>query len=459
MKILIIGAGEVGMYLARVLSEENHEIVMIDRDSTKLERVEESLDIQVITGHGAAAGVLERAGAWGADMVLAVTNDDEVNMLTAYFSKAQGAKRAIVRLKGGEYLRFHRHFYKRLLMFDSILVPNELCAQEIIELIRTRQAVAVENFADGQIQMRQVQVTDKSSLANQKLAKVKMPKRTLVAAVIRGAEIMIPNGETEIKTDDELLVLGRSDSVSDLDKFFTKKKTGPELVVMVGGGELGLSIAQSLDYSDIRVRLIEGNKERAEQIAEELDNVTVLFGDGTDVNLLKEVGADHADAFISAAGEDEKNLMSCQLAKNMGAKKTIALVKKPDYVSIYQRLGIDAAISPRLLVAQNILRFVRSGNVASIAVIAEGKAEVIELQAQEGSKIASGPLHRIGFPKGAILGSVVREDKVYIPDGEFQVKPGDSCIVFTFLSNLNMVEKFFSGKKRSLLSNIAGSLS
>jgi len=457
MKILIIGAGEVGTHLAAVLSSENHEIVMIDKDQDKLARMEDSLDIRVVEGHGSAAGVLEQAGAWGADLVLAVTNDDEVNMLAAFLSKTQGAKRTIVRIKSGEYIKFHRHFYKRVLGLDSILVPTELCSQEITELIKQRQAVAVENFADGQIQMRQMQVTEKAQWADKQLSKIKMPKQTLVAAILRGTEIMIPDGATTIKAGDELLIIGKTESMSELAKFSEPHKDrGPRLVVIVGGGELGLSVAQSLEYADIRVRLVEEDRARAEVLSEELENTVVVLGDGTDVGLLREVGADHCDVFISASGEDELNLMSCQLAKNMGAKKTIALVKKPDYVSIYQELGIDAAISPRLLVAQKILRYVRSGAVASIAVIAEGKAEVIEMKAMEGSKITSAPIYKIGFPRGAIIGSVVRNDKVMIPDGQFQVQPDDSCVIFTFLSNLSQVERFFNGGRKPKSSGRTG---
>ncbi len=456
MKILIIGAGEVGLHLARVFSQENHQIVMVDDNRPRLDYIEDAFDVQVVYGHGASAGVLERAGAWGADIVLAVTNSDEVNMLAAFFAKVQGAKRTIVRFKRAEHLRFHRHFYTTSLGIDTILVPIELCSQEIAELVRARQAVAVENFAGGQIQMRQVQVTEKSPWAGNKLAKVRMPRQTLVAAVIRSNEIMIPNGETEIQKDDELLIIGHADAMDSLDKFGGRKKEGPRLVVIVGGGDLGLSVARSIEYSEIRTKLIEEDRERAEYLSEELDEVVVFHGDGTDVNLLKEVGADHADVFIAASGEDEKNLISCQLAKSLGAKKTIALVKKSDYVSIYQRLGVDAAISPRLLVAQKILTYIRSGAVATIAVIAEGKAEVIEMIAQPESKIVRAPLMKIGFPKGAIIGSVVRKGEVIIPDGNFQLKPDDSCIVFTFLETLPQVERFFLGKKRSFIANLTG---
>lgn len=456
MKILIIGAGEVGQYLARVLSEENHQIVMVDKSRTPLDRVDDSLDIQVVQGHGASASVLERAGAFGADMVLAVTSNDEVNMLAAFFSKVQGAKNTIVRIRSGEFLSYHRHFYKRVLGFDSILVPKELCAQEINELVRSRQAVAVENFADGQIQMRQIQVTEKSAWADQRLAKIKMPRQTLITAIIRGGEIMIPGGDSEVKPEDELLIIGKTDSMDELDKFGDRRRVGPKMVIIVGGGELGLSVASSQEFSGIRVKLIEVDLNRAQVLSEELDEVVVVHGDGTDVELLKEVGADHANVFISACGEDEKNLMACQLAKNMGAKKTIALVKKPDYVSIYQQLGIDAAISPRLLVAQKILRYVRRGAVSSIAVIAEGKAEVIEMRAMAESKVVSSPLHKIGFPRGAIIGSVVRNGDVHIPNGAFQVKPDDSCIIFTFLENLPQVEKLFKGKRKSFIAALAG---
>ena len=456
MKILIIGAGEVGMYSARVLSQENHQIVMIDENRSRLDWIEESLDVQVVQGHGCAAGVLERAGAWGADIVLAVTNNDEVNMLAAYLAKLQGAKRTIIRIKGGEHLRFHRQFYSNSLGFDTVIVPTELCSEEIAELVRSKQAVAVENFAHGQIQMRLIQVEKKSPWANLKLSKVKMPKDTLVAAIIRGAEIMIPNGDSEIHPDDELLLIGNTGSMNGIDKIGGKKKDHPNLIVIVGGGELGFSVARSLEYSDLRVRVIELDRGRAEALSEELDDVVVFHGDGTDMNLLKEVGADHADVFVSASGKDELNLISAQLAKTMGAKKTIALVKKSDYVSIYQKLGVDAAISPRLLVANKLLSYVRSGAISSIAVIAEGKAEVIEMKAMADSKVVSAPLMKLGIPKGAIIGSVVRDNKVYIPDGGFQIQPDDSCIIFTFLETLPQVERFFKGKKKSFLSGIKG---
>jgi trk system potassium uptake protein TrkA len=448
MKILIVGAGEAGVYLARVLSDEGHEIVIIDHDQSRLATVEESLDVKAVLGHGAAAGVLERAGAWGADMALAVTNDDEVNMLAAFFCKVQGAKRTIVRLKGGENLQYHRNFYKKWLGFDSILVPNELCSQEILELVRAKQAVAVENFADGRIQMRQIQVTPSSKWINQKLARVKMPEQTLVTAVIRGGEITIPSGDTEIAAGDELLIVGHTHAMDGFEKLGGRSGNGETLVVIIGGGELGLSVARSLEYTNTQVRLIEEDRERAEAISDELDEVTVLHGDGTDAVLLREVGADNADVFISACGADEMNLMSCQLAKDMGAKKTIALVKKADYVAIYQKLGIDAAISPRLLLAQKILRYVRSGAISTIAVIGEGKAEVIEIEAMPESKVTGAPISRIGFPRGAIIGAVAREEKVFIPDGSFQIQPGDSCIVFTFNENLPLVEKFFRGRKK-----------
>ncbi len=456
MKILIIGAGEVGHHLARVLSDENHQITMVDLDAARLSRLEDQLDIKGVTGHGASAAVLERAGGWGADIVLAVTNNDETNMLAAYFAKVQGAKRTIVRVRQGDFLAYHRYFYRNALGIDSILVPNELCAQEIIELVRARQAVAVENFAEGRVQMRQVQVTDKSAWANQKLSRIKMPPQTLVTAIIRAREILIPDGNSQILPEDELLVVGKTNQMDQLDKYATRRKFEPRLVIIVGGGELGYSIAQYLEETEIRVKLIEENRERAVYLSGELDDVVVVHGDGTDAALLREIGADHCDVFISSSGIDEKNLMSCQLAKNMGAQKAIALVKKPDYVTLYQQLGVDAAISPRLLVAQSILRYVRSGAIASLAVIGEGKAEVIQMKAAAESKITSGPIAKVGFPRGAIIGSVARNGEVFIPDGNSQIRPDDDCIVFTFIQTLPQVEKFFSGKRKSFFNSLTG---
>jgi len=448
VRILIIGAGEVGEHLARMLTQERHHVVIVDHDPEQLSRIEEMLDVQVVPGHGASAAVLERAGAFNADILLAVTSQDEVNLLAALFAKHMGARRAIIRIKNSDYVRYHRLFYKRVVGYDSMLVLNDLCAQEISELVRRHRAVAVENFAAGRIQMRQLKVTPDSAWAGKTLAKAKIPKGILVTAVIGEKEITIPRGDTQIRPGDELLLIGRQETMEKVEEITERLNASVRHLIVMGGGDLGLAVAQAFEYSGVKVKLIESDINRAKLLAENLDEVMVIHGDGTDHALLTEIGAANADVFVATGGQDEKNLLACQLAKAMGVKKTIALVEKPDYVTLYPRLGIDAAISPRLLVAQKILRYVRSGLISTIAVIQEGKAEVIEMKALPESKIVGTPLSRVGFPKGAVIGSILRKEEVIIPDGDEVIQPDDSCIIFTFLSTVPQVEKLFTPRKK-----------
>ncbi len=448
MRILIIGAGEVGIHLARVLTEERHQVVVVDSDAEQLSRIEEMLDVQVVLGHGASATILERAGAFNTDILLAVSSQDEVNLLAALFGKSMGAKRTIVRIKNSEYVRYHKPFYKRVLEYDSMLVLNDLCSQEIAELVRQHRAIAVENFAAGKIQMRQLKVTEDSAWVGMTLAKAKIPKGILVTAVIGEQEIVIPRGDTRINLGDELLLIGRQDTMENVEDITERLNKGVRNMILMGGGDVGLSVAQAFEYSGVRVKLLEADLARAKTLSETLDDVVVIHGDGTDINLLTEMGAGSTDVFVASGGQDETNLMACQLAKALGAKKTIALVDKPDYVPLYHKLGIDAAISPRLLVAQKILRYVRSGLISTIAVIQEGKAEVIEMKALKGSKIIGTPLRKLGFPKGAVIGSILRGNEVIIPDGNEVIQPEDSCIIFTFLENVPLVEKLFAPRKK-----------
>jgi trk system potassium uptake protein TrkA len=448
MKIVIIGAGEVGFFLAKVLSQENHGIVMIDQDPARLERIDELLDVQVVEGHGASAPVLEVAQAFGADLLLAVTSSDEVNLLGAFLAKKQGAKRTVVRIKDTESLRYHRKFYQESLDIDFILVPTELCAEKTVELVRQTRAVAVETFGEGKIQMRRMKIPPDFPWVNRSLSEIKMPRQTLVAAVIGEKEIVIPGGDTVIDPGEELLLIGRRESMRELEKLYDKNASSARSVILVGGGELGLTVARSFEYTDIRVKLVEDDLERAKKLSEELDGVMVINGDGTDTQIMTEVGVAGADVFISASGDDERNLMSCQLAKALGAKRTIAIVEKPSYVEIYEKIGIDVAISPRQVAAEKVLRYVRSGLITSIAVIAEGKAEVVEMKALAESKIVGTPLSKVGFPSGAIIGSILRGKDVIIPTGDDVVQAGDICIIFTFLSSLGMVEKMFVPRKR-----------
>ena len=452
MKILIIGGGEVGFHLARILTRAGHRIIIIDNSPERISELETRLDVYTLLGNGCEAGVLEQAGAFSADVILAVTSNDEVNLLAGYFAKEIGAKRAIVRVQNISRYQFHRGFYQRALKYDYMLSPRELTAQVIIEAVLGHQASVVEDFAGGKIQLRQFKIPARLPWEGKTLSQANLPRDCLIVALIKNQpkrEIIIPDGSTRIKEGDEVLILGSPGRVKEIEKTFGKSIERARKVILVGGGGLGLAIAQKLEASEIDLKLIEENKDRADELAEILDQTQIINGNGTDPMLLEELGIKSTDLFISACGKDEKNLLGCQLAKKLGAKKVIALVENPEYVELYESLGIDLAVCPRRLLAEKIIGFINTGVVGSIAVIEEGKAEVIEMRAEEKSPVTKAPLSQVGFPKGAIIGVIVRDGQVLIPTGKDQVKPGDICIVFSFLKSLPQVQKLFAPSNKS----------
>lgn len=440
MNTLIVGLGEVGSHLAKVLSTEGHAVTVIDSDLERIRRITENLDVHAVHGDGSRPDVLDRADADTADLVLAVSNDDNANMLACLFGKRIGAKRTVLRVKDMTPFRRFRTFFRKNLMFDQILSLENLAATEIVKVVRENQAVGVETFADGRIQMRRVKLGDDSPLVGVPVRDLKMPPNVLLAAIDRDHDVIIPGGDDVCEVGDEVLVLANRKAIAAFEKRMRSRPTEVRSVVLFGETGIAMQVADAVRRMKASVRLIVPSRDDAERLAGKLDEVTVLHGEATDWQLMQEERIGDADAFLGLSDHDEINLMACQLAKSAGCQRTVALVHKPDYVSLYEQLGVSVAVSPRLLCANAILAVVRGGGVRRIATIEEGKAEIVEIEIPPGSRLVGRKLRQAGFPRGAVVGAIAREDgEIVIPGGEDDIRAHDDLVVFALKSVLGKV--------------------
>ncbi|MDX1547209.1 MAG: Trk system potassium transporter TrkA [Rhodothermales bacterium] len=452
MKAVIIGMGEVGKFVARVLAEEKHDVTIVDFDAGSLSRAEEAMDVLAYHGNGASMAALREARVDGADLVAAVTDRDEVNMLAALAAKHLGAKQTIARVNNREYLDGEeRGYYHNLLGIDLIVSVQILVANEIYKLIQSVGAVAVENFADNRVEAVQIRVEEGVKAAGTPLQDLALPSDTLVAAVLRQGEVLIPGGGDAVLEGDDLFLIGTRAQIPKLEELFGKtRERSARKVVIVGGGDIGLAVARLLENEPIDVTLIDEDAARCDLLAQRLHQTIILHGDGTDLALLREEGVDRADVFVAASGDDEVNLMSSLLAKNLGAGKTITLVNRPDYVPTYELLGLDATVSPRLFAASQILKYARQGEVVSVSLLEDGKAEILEIVPQEGSTVVDKRLMDLNFPRGAVVAAIATEDGVVIPGGEDVIRAGNNVVVFTLPAVRADVERLFRRKRFSL---------
>ncbi|MFN9948027.1 MAG: Trk system potassium transporter TrkA [Planctomycetota bacterium] len=431
MNILIVGLGEVGSYLAKVLSTEGHSITVVDPDLHRIRRVADLLDVQAVHGDGSRPDVLDKADAHAADLILAVSNDDKVNMLTALFGKRMGAKKTVLRLRDTSAVRRSRTFFRRNLQYDLLLSLDDLAAEELVKTVRQTKGLGVDNFAEGRVQLRRFRVAAGAAPVGQAIKDLRMPQGTIVAAIDRDHEVIVPGGADVLRADDEMIVLGEPRALAAFEGRMGHAPAATRSVVVYGGTGIAMQLAQALQRDRVDVRVVVDDRVEAEHLSEALKGVTVLHADATDLHFLQEEHVGEADAFLGVAEEDERNLMSCQLAKSLGVARAVALVNKPDYVSLYQRLGIDVAVSPRLLCANRILAFVRSRSISTIATIEEGKAEVLELELPSGSDLVGKALKDAGFPRGCVVAAITREDgTVLIPRGADELHAHDQLVVF-----------------------------
>lgn len=444
MRVVIIGAGKVGFNIGQILSNENHDVVIIEKNEERYRIIQESLDVQAINGSGASSQVLEEADIRAADLLIAVTEYDELNMISCILAKQYGVPRTIARVRNPEYADNNLLTKGSVLGIDLVINPEKVTAWEISQLIDVPEALDVEYYADGKIQLLELEIDQKAPIIDKYLKDLKFPYRFVIVAILRDEKMIIPRGDDIIKKNDIIFLLAKTQDMVDIERYMGKERAKTKNVMILGGGRIGYYLAKILETKKMGVKIIEKNLQRCKEISQSLDSTLVLHGDGSDIDLLKEEGAGQIDTFVALTEDDKLNLLVSLLAKHLGVKKTIAQIRRSDYLPLVERVGIDVAVSPRLLTASAILKFIRKGHIINVSLLSGDKAEMIELAVTEKSKIVNKYLRDLNFPKGAIIGSIYRDDDVFIPTGNDYIIPGDRIIVFALPKAIHKVEEFFS---------------
>ena len=443
---MIIGAGEVGYYLSDRFSGEGHDVVLIDQDDEKLRRLEKGLDVMTIRGNGASAHILEKGGIEQCDLFIAVTDIDEVNLVSCMIAREYGVERRVARVRNEEFFSDGAPLNQQRFGLDLLINPDIVMAEEIVRLTDLSEAFGVIEFAHGQVELVGYRIQKKNPIIGKSLVQLGRMKGDLgfvIVAMVRGEETIIPRGDDVITADDRIYIVARRCDIHAIEKLMNLRSHAPKKVFIIGGGRLGLIIARQLETRNIDIRLMESDPERCKKISEVLEKTIVLNSDGLQTQVMVEEGIGEADLVISVTGNDTTNLLSSLLAKHHGAKKCITRIKRPDFVPLLSKLGIDVALSPRLLVARAILKFIRRGAILSVATLLETDSEVLELVVPENSPICNVLLKDLDFPRKANIGAIVRNGNSIVPTGSNTLKSGDNVVVFALKSAVKDVERFF----------------
>ncbi|MGI6552941.1 MAG: Trk system potassium transporter TrkA [Clostridia bacterium] len=443
MRAIIIGAGKVGYSIAQMLSLENHDVVLIEKNEERRRIVDQNLDVQTLGGNGASIKVLKQAGVAEADLVIAVTEADELNLIACLIAKSFGVSRTIARVRNPEYMEITEEKALDTFGVDLIINPERVAAQTIAKLVKFPEAANVEYYAQGKVQLLELRLSEKAPVAYTKLRNLRLPHPFLIVAILRNEKMIIPRGDDILYPEDLIFVIAKTTEMLDIEKLLGTTHTDIKSVIILGGGRLGIYLASLLEKKNLSVKIIDKDLNQCRRCVESLQNVLVINGDGTDLTLLEEEDTGSTDLFVAATGDDKVNLLVSLLAKHLGAKKTIAQIRRSDYASLVEKVGVDITISPRVLTAETILKFIRKGDIVSVSLLGGAKAEMLEFIAPENSIIVNKPLRTLKFPVGAIIGAISRQEKVIIPSGDDLILTGDHVIVFALPEAIKKVETFF----------------
>ncbi len=446
MNIIIIGAGDIGFSLAKRLAYEKHNISIIESDAERFKFIEQALDAQTLFGHGTNFKLLHKAGIQNADLLIAVSDQDEVNLIAAMAAKQAGCKKTLARISNPQYLKENSLLPHQEFGVDMLLHPESIVARGAVRLLKQSAASDIIEFAEGRMVLLGIHLEADCPILKRPLREIVQQHSDFpfrITAIQRRDFTKIPGGDDILMPNDHIFVVLDRKHIPQLLQMVGKHNTSLERIMILGGGQIGSLIAEELE-NDHQVKIVESDSDKSYALAERLDRTMVIRGDGRDINLLALEGIIEMDAFIAVTGDDETNIITCLMAKHLRVPRIISLINKPDYAPIIPTIGIDAFVSKQALVVSGILKFIRQGEIVSIASIPGVEAEIIELVAKEGSKITRKPLAKIDFPKNALLGGVIRNDQVIIPTGETQIEAGNKVVVFALPGAVKKVEKLFS---------------
>lgn len=450
MRILIVGGGEVGLALSRRLAAE-HDVTVVERDPRVAERFA-ALDVSVVTGSGTDPAALTRAGIAEAELLVACTGVDEVNLVTCTLGRQLGSPATICLVSRDEFFgpqaagdALRRHFG-----VDRVLWPEGQLAADIERVIEAPGAIDAESFAEGQVVLLEYRLQPDAYLTDGPLSAVGLPVGSLVVAFKRGDTVSIPRGNTRLTAGDKVIIMGTLEAMRSVEARLAPEAVRAatrQKVTIIGGGDVGSRLAQHLDARPtVELRVIEKDPKQAEQLAATLAHALVLHGDGTDLELLEAEDIGRSDVLVSVIDNDERNLFASLLCRQLGAQKIITRVSKPSNLRLFERVGIDVALSARGAAVASIVHQVRGGTSNLLAVLEEGQAQVLEITVP--ATFAATTLYELGAPEESIVGAIRRDGDVIVPRGRDAVRPGDRLLVFTTAAAVDRVRDFFTAESR-----------
>ena len=443
MKIIIYGANEIGSMIASEFYTSN-DIVVIDEEKNKSDAFNK-LDVSFVAGNASSIDILKQAGIDNADVFIACNESDELNIVACLTVKRLSKAKTLCFVRKEEYkssLGIAKDAeYNGDLYIDNVIWPEDLLTQEIFRIITVARALDVENFADGRARLLEYKIAQNSLLVNQMVKNCEFPKDTLIVGITRNSQLFIPSGETILKEDDKVIFMGLSHSLNILAGKFFHEKEFVKYVTIIGGGNVGLKLAKSLEHLKLKLKIIERDEERCNFLSQELTNALVINGDGTDLELLNEEDIASSDVVVNVTNNDEKNLLCSLLVKTLGAKRIITRVSKNTNVLLFEKVGIDIAISSKTASLNEIKNNIKDTNIGILATVEQGQGEVLKTVVSENFETRK--VMDIKSPAKAIIGVIQRRNRIIIPNGATQVMGGDNLIIFTTSENAPIVKKFF----------------
>ncbi len=445
MKIIIAGAGEVGFHLAKLLTLEGHDITVIDTDADRLNHISNHLDVQVINGSSTSINTLSNAEVQRSDLVIGVTNSEDANLTTCIMAKHLGSKKTVARITNVEFLMSREKLDLSNLGIDELISPASLAAREIKRLCKESALTDFIEFDKGKLSLIGIKVEPDSAIAGKTVADLQQTNEEnsfITVAILRNNETIIPRNDTSFTVNDHAYFVANNEGITSVLEAFSKERMEIKNLMILGGSSVGFHAAKSLSKR-YRVKLVEPDKARCLELAEQLPDTLVINADGRNVDALEEENLSEMDAFIAVTSNSETNIITSLVAKNHGVKKTIALVENIDYIHLSQSIGVDTLINKKLIAANFIFRYIRQGEILSLTSLHGADVEVLEFELTAASKMLGKTTRQLELPKGAILGGIIRNETGFIPTPELSFQERDHVVVLSKLGCIHKVESLF----------------
>ena len=445
MRIVIVGAGKLGYSIAELLSQEEYDIVVIDKEEKQLGNIKENLDVLTIAANGSSPITMDNPDVQGADMLIAVTGSDEVNMVCCILAKKHGIVHTVARIRDMQFMSEAKEYLKANFDIDLMLNPEYITAMEINRILMVPAALNVEDFAEGRVRLFETKVRRKSPLANIPLKDLDIPKSILAAMIFRDHRMIVPHGDDCLMAHDNVYFVGETGAIENFSKNLVRSDARKvSRAVIIGAGRAGRFTARELDKQDVQVKIFDTNRERCRLIAAKLSGASMAINaDGTNLELLQSEGVADADVMICLTGDDKLNLLLALMGRHMGVKKTIVKVDRYDYIELMEKVGVDIVLSSRVLAASEVLAFVRRGGIVSVSLLEGAKAEAIEVVVQAGARVSGKKLMDAALPRECLVCGYVRGSETFVPNGRTVLEPGDRAIIIVKVKHSKNVLKYF----------------